>query len=512
MEKAQNISEKGRNIARNTALLYVRMFIMLIVGLYTSRVVLNALGQDDLGIYGTVGGVVALFAVLTGAVASAISRFLAFELGKADSRMKEVFSSTVFVQIVLAVVVVILAEIAGWWFIHHKMVIPDGRTAASVWVLHSSVLIFAVNMLSVPYNAAIIAHEKMNAFAYISILEALLALGAALATRYTPHDKLVVYSVLMLGVALVVRLIYGLYARRTFPECRFRPGSVDRGVIKEIGSFTSWAFLGSAAGVLNSQGINVLMNLFFGVRVNAARDVTAKLEGNMSRFVNNITTAINPQLNKSFASGDMPYMHTLICKGAKYTYFLYFFFAFPIILEAPALLKLWLVNVPLHAVNFVRISLITMLFVSVGTPFVNAIMASGTIRRYEIIASITNVSAFPLSYIAFKLGCPPELAYCFVTLTALCVLAERIVIACRLTKMPSRMVLGDVFGRIIAVSAAAAAVPAAVFFLAGPSLLRMVVLVLLSFVCTALSAFFIGTTPGERAAIIETIKTKIKKI
>ena len=509
MSNPAGISENSRRIAKNTVFLYVRMFIMLLVGLYTSRVVLNALGQDDYGVYGAVGGVVALFSVLTGAISGAISRFLAFELGKEKSRMQEVFSTTVAIQGALALLVLVLAEVIGVWFLNAKMVIPDGRMDAANIVLHCSILLFVVNMLSVPYNAAIIAHEKMDAFAYISIAEALMALGAAIATRYASTDKLVLYAILMLSVAIATRLFYGLYARSKFPECRFRIRSIDKTVIGQIGSFTSWTFIGSVASVLNAHGINILMNLFFGVRVNAARDVTVKLEGNVSRFINNITTAINPQINKSYASGRLDYMHELVCKGAKYAYFLYFFFALPIILEAPALLKLWLNIVPDHSVAFVRIALVSTLFVALGTPFVNAILATGNVKRYEIVASITNVTAFPLSYLAFKLGGSPELSYWLVAAASLGLLAERIAFACKQTGMKLSVVLKEVFSKAAAVTIAASVLPLAIFLLQAPSLARTIEVVLVSFLSTAVCTFLLGTTPGERNAILSKIKKPV---
>ena len=509
MANQAGISENSKRIARNTVFLYIRMLLMLLVGLYTSRVVLNALGQDDYGVYGAVGGVVALFGVLTAAISGAISRFLSVELGKEKARLREVFSTTVAIQLAISLAIFVLAELIGSWFLNAKMVIPDGRMAAANWVLHCSILLFVVNLLAVPYNAAIIAHEKMDAFAYISIAEALLALGAALATRYTHQDKLVVYALLMLSVAVICRLIYGCYVGLKFPECRFRLKSVDKSVVKQIASFSGWAFIGSVASVLNAQGINILMNLFFGVRVNAARDVTVKLEGNVSRFIGNITTAFNPQINKSYASGNLEYMRQLVCKGAKYSFFLYFFFAFPIILEAPALLELWLKTVPEHTVAFVRIALLSTLFVALGTPFVNAIFATGNIKRYEIIASITNLLAFPLSYLAFKLGYAPELSYWLVAAAYLGLLAERIVIAGKQIGMPLRMVLSDVFLRIACVTLASAAIPLAVFLVQPPSLIRTLEVVFTSFLSTAVSVFLLGATKGERGAVISKIHNRI---
>ena len=511
LQQSPGISDKSRRIARNTVLLYVRMTVMLLVGLYTSRVVLNALGQDDYGTYGAVGGVVALFSVLTMAVASAISRFMAVELGKARQRMQDVFSTTVFVQFVLALGIFVLAEAAGIWFLNTQMSVPDGRMEAANWVLQCAIGVFVVNMLAVPYNAAIIAHEKMEAFAYISIAEALLALGAALATRFASTDKLKLYAVLMLAVALVVRMLYGAYARRHFPECRFRRSCVNRPLIREMGSFAGWTFLGNGASVLNAQGINILFNLFFGVRVNAARDVTVKLEGNVTRFINNITTAINPQINKSFAAGNTEYLHELTCKGAKYSYFLYFFFALPIILETPELLRLWLGMVPEHTVEFVRIAMLYSLCVAVGTPFVTAVFATGKVKVYEIVASATNVLAFPLSWLAFKLGGRPEMAYWFLAGTAFAVLLERVGFACAQTGLRPGKIVRDTLLPILLVSVPAVAAPLALFLLLPPDTLRTLAVVLVSFLSTAACAFFLGTTPGEKSAVIQAVKSRFLK-
>lgn len=511
MDTKAPISANSRRIARNTALLYVRMTVMLLVGLYTSRVVLNALGQDDFGIYGAVGGVVALFGILTGSVSGAISRFMAFELGKAGKRMEEVFSTTVFIQVVLALAVLLLAEGFGVWFLNSKMVIPEGRMGAANLVLQCSILIFLLNMLAVPYNAAIIAHEKMEAFAYISIAEALLALGAALATRFAGADKLKLYALLMVAVAVLVRLLYAIYAKRHFEECRFRRSKVTRPMVREMGSFAGWTFLGNGAYVLNAQGINLLFNIFFGVRVNAARDVTAKLDGNMTRFIGNITTAINPQINKSYASGNLPYMHELICKGARYSYLLYFFFAFPIILEAPELLRLWLGVVPEHAAAFVRIAMLASLFTAMGAPFAHAIFATGRVKNYEIVASATNVLALPLSWIAFKLGGSPEAAYWILVGATLAVFAERIAFTCTQTGLPFRKVIGDVVVKSLYATIAAAIVPLLLFLLQEPSTVRTLEVVFSSFAATALAAFFLGSTPGERQAILNSIKNKLHK-
>ena len=506
MQENGGISENSKRIARNTLALYVRMTIMVLVGLYTSRVVLNALGQDDFGTFGAVGGVVALMGVFTGSFAGAISRFMAFEMGKEKSRLEEVFSTTVFIQIVLAVAVVIIAEAFGIWFLNTRMVIPEGRLPAANWVLQCSILMFVVNLLSVPYNAAIIAHEKMEAFAYISIAEALLALGAALTVRYSGGDKLILYSLLMLAVAVIVRVIYGIYAGRHFSECRFSLRRPDKGFLKEMASYAGWTFLGNGANVLNAQGINLLMNVFFGVRVNAARDVSVKLEGNVSRFIYNFSTAMNPQITKAYASGNLSYMHELVCKGSKYSFLLFYFFAMPLILEAPALLELWLVNVPEYADTFVIISLLSSILVAAGNPFATAIFATGKVKRYQIVASLTNVMALPATWLLYYLGFPPQYAFLMLLAAAAAVLVERVSMACRMIEMPLSKVFRDVVLRILAVSALALIVPYAMTRLMDPGILRAILVVLVAFASTAVSAFFAGATKGEREFAVSQIR------
>ena len=277
-------------------------------------------------------------------------------------------------------------------------------------------------------------------------------------------------------------------------------------MVREMGSFAGWTFLGNGAYVLNAQGINLLFNIFFGVRVNAARDVTVKLDGNMTRFIGNITTAINPQINKSYASGNLPYMHELVCKGARYSYLLYFFFAFPIILEAPELLRLWLGTVPAHSAAFVRIAMLASLFTAMGAPFAHAVFATGKVKVYEIVASATTVLAFPCAWIAFKLGGNPELAYWMLAGVTFAVFIERIAFAHAQTGLSIRKVLTDAAAGSALASVAAAVIPLLLFFLMEPSTVRTLWVVLSSFASTTVFAFLLGTTKGEREAIVASVR------
>ena len=497
------ISANSKRVARNTILLYIRMLVMMLVGLYTSRVILNALGQDDFGTYGAVGGVVAMFSILTGAIAGAISRFLTFELGKkTDSRLNAVFSTSVAVQLGMSLLVLVIAEIVGVWFLNAKMSIPDGRLAAANWVLQCSVFAFLTNMLSAPYNAAIIAHEKMDAFAYISLAEAFMTLGVAFITRYTASDKLIVYSVLMLAVALIVRLMYGVYAGRNFPECRFRPRLVDGRIVKEVASYAGWTFIGNGFFVLNSHGINILMNLFFGVQVNAARDVAYKFENAVNKFINNFMTALTPQITKAYAADS---------KGSKYSFFLVYFFALPIILEAPKLMELWLVNVPAYAVVFVRISMISLLFMSAGDSYLKAINASGQVARYQKIVLLAAVWVFPLTYLAYKSGMQPQISYVIVTIVNMAVVTARVLLTHKLVGLPLKKVWTDVAARILLVALAASVLPVVLFLCQPASLARTLEVLAASMVSMALASYFFGTTAGERAAVNGIIKKVFRR-
>lgn len=497
-----NISENSKRVAKNTILLYIRMFVMMLVGLYTSRVILNALGQDDFGVYGAVGGVVAMFSILTGAIAGAISRFLTYELGKSsEQRLEAVFSTAMVVQVAMALIVLVVAEGLGVWFLNAKMNIPPGRMEAANWVLQCSIFVFLVSMLSVPYNAAIIAHEKMQAFAYISIAEAFMTLGVAIYIKYTVYDKLKVYAILMLLVAVIVRILYGVYAKRRFAECHTNLKLVDKAIVKDVASFSGWTFIGNGFFVLNTQGINILMNLFFGVQVNAARDVSVKFENAVSKFISNFMTALNPQITKSYAADNKAYMHELICKGSKYSYFLVYFFALPIFLEAPKLMELWLKIVPEYAIVFVRISMISLLFMSAGDSFLKAINATGKIAVYQKAVLFTAIWVFPLSYIAFKMGGKPQIAYIILTMVNIIVVLERVIITSRLVQLPLRKVFNDVVIKAALVTVVATAAPLFVWYFQPSSLLRALEVLIASSFSMAVSTYFLGTTSGERDAV-----------
>ena len=337
-------------IAKNTLLLYFRMLLTMGVSLYTSRVILNALGIEDYGIYNVVGGVVAMFGILSGSLSVAISRFITFELGKGDlDKLKRIFCTSVNIQVILIAIITILMETIGIWFLNNKMVIPEERLAAANWVFQFSVITFALNLLSVPYNAVIIAHEKMSAFAYISIIDVTLKLIVAFIIAYNPFDKLVYYGLLIMICGVINRSIYAIYSKRHFEEATYRM-IFDKGLMKEMFGFAGWNYFGSSAYVLNTQGVNMLLNTFFGVTVNAARGVAVQVNAAVSHFIDNFMTAVTPQITKSYATNDRDYCFKLVNKGAKYGFFLMLLMSLPIFLETETILNLWLKNPPENSV------------------------------------------------------------------------------------------------------------------------------------------------------------------
>lgn len=507
-------SNNNKRIAKNTLLLYFRMLFLMVVSLFTSRVILNTLGVDDYGIYNVVGGIVAMFTIVSGSLTSAISRFITFELGKGDTeKLKTIFSTSVNIQLGLSVIVVLIGEIGGFWFLNTQMSIPPGRMEAANWVLQCSLGIFVLNLLSVPYNSAIIAHEKMGAYAYISIIDIALKLVVAYAIIFSPYDRLASYGILLLLEALLVRFIYGIYSKRHFEECSYHL-VYDKTVVRDMVSFAGWNFLGVTAGTLNTQGVNILMNLYFGVAVNAARGIAVQASAAISQFVQSFTTAVNPQITKSYAAGEMSYMHSLVCRSAKFSAFLFLLMAVPLIVETPKMFEIWLKNPPEYAVLFFRLGLLgTFADVVLGNCLMTAIFASGDIKKYQVLVTVWGGMVFPLTWITYKFGATPEstyvvyfIMYCFVLYVRLRVVHQKI-------KLSIREYVTLVLVRVIPVSLLSFVFPVIITFLMQAGFLRLVVTSFVGIVMTSLSVYYVGLTSGEKVMITDKVRgSKIGKI
>lgn len=401
-------TSSNQRIAKNSFFLYLRSLFLLVINLYTSRVTLQILGVDDYGIYQLVGGVVGMFSMLSGTLASASQRFITYALGENDfQKLNKVFSTCVSLHIILGLSVVVLLEVLGIWFLNHKLVIPPDRLETARWVMQFSIATFFVYIISTPYNAIIIAHEKMNAFAFISILEGALKLGCVFALGWIMADKLLYYALFLFIIALVLRSVYSIYSHHHFEEAKKIKFGVEKGLFKEMFAFAGWNLLGQGSMVLRNQGIDVLLNLFFGVAVNAAKGVSNQVQSAVHQFVGNFTTAINPQLTKAIAQKDYDRAHSLMFHGSRLAFFLMMIFVIPLFVCTLEVMEIWLVNVPSYAVSMVKVALIYLQSNTLSRFLINSILAHGNIRNFQIVAGSTKLLALPVAYVVLKLGGSP---------------------------------------------------------------------------------------------------------
>lgn len=499
----------NKKIAKNTLLLYLRTFLIMIVSLYTSRVVLNVLGVSDYGVYTVVGGIVTMFAVISGALTTAISRYLTYALGKKDSNLlKRTFSTSVTVQIAIAGIVFLLCEIFGVYFLNAKLDIPEGRLYAANWVLQCSLIAFVISLLSVPYNATIISHEKMNVFAYVSILETLLKLGIVYCLLFSPFDKLITYAFLYTVVILLIRIIYGIYCGRAFEECRGKR-EFDKPIFKEMLSFAGWNFFSNAVYVFNTQGINIIINLYYGVLLNAARGVATQVESTVMQFVNNFTTAINPQITKNYASGDYNRVHYLVEEGAKFSFFLLFLVCLPIMIETETILGLWLKEVPDYAVSFTRLTCMVSLAGAIGNSGYTACLAAGQIKKYTIVVSILMSSVFLLTWIAYSVGGAAEYAYYVYFIMNINLLFVRLYFLKTMIGLKPMAFVKNVLVRVIAVSFVSLLMPYVITQYCEASILRLIINTIVCLFSACISILFVGLNDKERVSILKFIKIKI---
>ena len=505
-------SVNNKRIAKNTLMLYIRTLFVMVISLYTSRVVLQVLGVEDYGVYQVVGGLVAMFSVISSSLSSAISRFITFEIGRGDmERLKRIFSTTIIIQLCLCVIVALAVEIGGLWFMHTEMQIPAGRLDAAEWVLHCSVLTFCINLLSIPYNACIIAHEHMKAFAYVSVVEAMLKLGILFLIIYSPIDRLVAYAILLTLVAALIRLAYTVYCHNHFEETKTKL-IFDKSIFKEMSGFSGWSFFNNTSFILNNQGVSMLMNVFFGVTVNAARGIAIQVESAVLQFVNNFTTALNPQITKSYANGDLDNMYKLVCRGAKFSFFSMLILSLPIILEANQILSIWLTKVPEHTVIFVQLSMIMGMCDCIGTTGYTACMATGKLKRYSLTLTPLIVLEFPLSWLLFYYGASVESSYYLYILIKLLVLFVRMYLMQSMIGLNCLTYIKAVFLPIVLSTLFSIIIPILIIIFMDENILRFFMLLVVSTISVIVSSLFLGMTRLERNIIIQKSSILFSKI
>lgn len=484
----------------------------MVVGLFTSRVVLQSLGVEDYGIYNIVGGFVSLFSLLSGSLSAAISRFLTFELGKGNiENLRKVFSSAVTIQIGLSLIIVILAETVGLWFLNSKLVIPEERMFAANCVYQLSILTFVISLISVPYNAAIIAHERMSAFAYMSIFDVVGKLLVAYSLYYATIDRLILFAILGAILSLLNQLIYGIYCKKNFEECTYR-FIFEPTLLKQMFGFAGWNFFGAGSYLLMNQGVNLLLNMYFGVVVNAARGIAVQVDSAVTAFVGNFTTALNPQITKSYASDNRDYMYNLMFRGAKFSFFLLLIFAVPIICETDFILYIWLKTPPLYAINFVRLAIVVSMIHVLSNTMITAMLATGNIKKYQIIVGGLGMLVLPIVWGAFMIGLPPEMAYITVIIIFILQLLCRLFLLRSMIDMPIGRYIKEVLCRVAVVALTSFAISFAVCNIMSQSFIRLFIVALTSFVVTTSLILLVGLDDTERSVILKTIKQRISII
>lgn len=494
-----NIQDSNNSrIAKNTILLYFRMFFTMAVSLYTSRVVLNVLGIDDFGIYNVVGGVVSMPNVICGSLSASISRYITFELGKQNlHKLIRLFSTSVTIQILMSVLILLLAETFGLWFLNKKMVIPADRLYAANWVFQFSLATFVVNLISVPYNAAIIAHEKMSAFAYISVLEVISKLLVAYAISLSPFDKLILYAFLLMTVAILIRLVYGWYCKLHFQECHYK-FILDKHLFRQMFSFAGWNFIGSASGIMRDQGTSIVLNLFGGPSINAARGIAIQVSNAIQGFVTNFMTAVNPQITKSYAAGNHEYVSSLISKSAKYSFFILLIIVVPVINNSNYILHLWLDIVPDYTAIFVQLVLIFILSESLANPLITAMLATGKIRNYQIVVGFLQFLNLPISYVLLRIGLKPY--YVYIVLIIMSVICEfaRMLMLNRIMDFSVKDFLVNVYFKACMIGAISILLPYYLFDMRADSFGTFLLNVSLCVLSTVVLIIFLGLNNQER--------------
>ncbi len=498
----------NKQIAKNSLFLYLRMVIIMGVTLFTSRVVLQALGVDDYGIYTVVGGITAMFRLMLGSMTDATQRFLTFEIGKGtQGDVNKVFSTSLLLHIIIGVAIVILAEPLGLWFLNHKLIIPAERMTAAFWVFQSSLISMFFLIISIPYNAMIVAYEKMKAFAYISVLDALLRLGIAyLLFVDFGFDKLIVYAILMMASQTFLRFVYNIYCNHNFTESKFHL-YYDRHLIIEFGKFGSWTLLGNASYVLSTQGISLLLGTFFAPYVTAARGIALQVHGALTTFVKNFQTAVNPQITKNYAAGNIDELQELVCRSARMSVLLMIIPLFPILMETEFILRLWLGVVPPYTVEFTRLMILTLLLTASINPIEVAAKATGNIKLFEIEVYGSKLLIIPVSYILLKFGYSPVSVFAVELFLNVLALIFSIKETNRLIGLSISKYLHNVIIRVL-ITCLLSSIPLLIIRCSFEEELIRFVISIATTIPTLIIIICVGLTPSERYSIYKMINRK----
>lgn len=500
----------NKRIAKNTLLLYVRMFVMMFTALFTSRIVLQVLGETDYGIYNIIGGVVVLFSFLNSALLSATQRFLNFYLGKKDEETThKVFCMSMNSYIILSLIFIVLGETIGLWFVNTQLNIPAERMYAAHWVYQFSLMTFIVNLIRVPYNATIIAYERMDFYAYLSLGEVILKLLVVYLLYITIYDKLILYALLYLLVPVIITWIYKVYCNRSFKISHYKR-FWNKDMFRQLFSFSGWSLFGSLANLAASQGLNIFVNIFYGVTVNTALGIANQVSNNVYNFISNFQMAFNPQIVKSYAAGETGHLYNLMFSASKISYFLLLVIALPVVLNIDLFLDLWLVNVPLYTNIFTQLILGFFLIESLSSPLWMFVQATGKIKHYQIIMGTLIFLNFPLIYLALKLNFPVYYVWVIRIIVNILVFLVRCIYMQTKYHFPIKQYFLKVIVPVITVTIVTIPFSLLVKNLIVGYWIRFIISCFFSIGFTLLIIYRLGLNSKEKSFVLETIRKRIR--
>lgn len=505
-------NNQNKRIAKNTIFMYIRMAITMCIGLYTSRAVLQALGVEDFGLYNVIGGIVSMFIILNNAMVNTTSRFITVYLAKDDELQTcRIFNMVSFVHIVIAILVVLFAETIGLWYLENKLVVPEGRMFAAHWLYQLSILSAVFSILYVPYNAAIVAHEKMGVFAFIQIADSLLKLIIVLLLAYSPIDKLIFYATLLTILSIADLCVYFIYCKRHFAETKIM-FYWNNSVFKEMMGFAGWAVVGNFSNFFYTQGINLLLNAFCGPAANAARGIAVQVEGVVRQFAGNVQMAINPQIIKSYTSRDIERTYTLIFASSKYCFYLLFIVSLPIIVETEFILNKWLGVVPEHTVNFVRLILIISMMDAYINPLYTANLASGKLKLYNLSVCSVSYGFMFITFGAIKYTHIPESVFICLWVSTIIGVLIRIIVLHKQIGLEPICFLKKVLLRSVVVVILSSITPLIIHNIILHEWARFFSVSLLSIVSVLVAVYTVGVNSQERSFLWEVIKNSTQEI
>lgn len=507
----RNIIDNKR-IAKNTFYLYLRMLLVMVVSLFTVRVVLNALGSEDYGINNVVGGVVTMFSFLTSTLTSASLRFFSYNIGKKDNEIiSQYFIMSFWCYTIIALLIILIAETIGLWFVINKLIIPTERIEAAIYVYHFSIFSFVINVLSIPYNSIIIAHERMNMYAMVGVIECLLKLSVAFLIFISPFDKLKSYAVLMFLMTIIIQVYFFIYGIKNFPECRIKK-FWSTSIFREIASYSGWTLFGTISGVCREQGVNILLNMFFDPIVNAARAIAYQISTSINQFVLSFYKAVQPQITKSYGAGDIDGMHSLVIRSSRFCFYLILFLSIPVLLETEFILIIWLKNVPENTVLFSRLVIITAIIDSIGYPLQTSISATGKIKYFQILTGGLLVLNLPIAWFFLRIGFEPDITMYIAMIISCLAQITRILFVRHYVHLSVVTYAKKVIIPILLVTTISFIVPLIFEYSMNEGWLRFVTVLIISFLSTLFCVWFIGISSLERNTLSNLIMNKIKRI